>query len=166
VTLEGAALATLGRVDEGVARIESGIAEYQGLRTPPVFWPLLLYIRAGGLALSGLPADGLELLEEAIGIVGEDNLQYPVFALLQGDLLLGMADAEGAEARFRRAFDVALGLGLRTPRLRAATRLAQLRPADWAGSLRDVYETFTDGVETPDLVEARSLLDEIDAHAG
>ena len=159
VTVEGAALATLGRVDEGIARIETGIAEYQGLRTPPVFWPLLLFIRAGGFGLSGRPAEGLELLEEAIEIVGEDNLQYPDFALLQGDLLLGTGDGEGAEARFRRAFDVAQGLGLRTPQLRAATRLGRLHPTDRA-LLRGVYETFADGFETPDLVDARALLGE------
>jgi tetratricopeptide (TPR) repeat protein len=166
VTLEGAALATLGRVEEGVARIESGISEYEGLRTPPVFWPLLLYIRAGGHGLSGRPAEGLELLEEAIGIVGEDNLQYPDFALLQGDLLLAMGAGEGAEDRFRRAFDVAQGLGLHTPQLRAATRLTRLRPARGPQLLRDVYETFADGFETVDLADARALLDEVDVRVG
>jgi predicted ATPase len=62
VTLEGAAVAALGRAEEGLERIESGVAAYQGLTTPPVFWPLLLSIRAGGSGLAGRQADGLRLI--------------------------------------------------------------------------------------------------------
>ena len=48
-------------------------------------------------------------------------------------------------------------------RLRAATRLARLRLADGepeaaARTLRPVYDTFTEGFATADLVEARELL--------
>ena len=161
--LEGAALATLGRVDEGIARVDSGIAAYQGLRTPPVFWPLLLYIKAVSRGLSGRPADGLQCLEEAVAIGGEDNLQYPEFALLQGDLLFSMGDDDGAAARFRRAFDVAAALELRTPQLRAATRLSRLGRTNGTELLRNLYETFDEGFETPDLVDARAVLDETDA---
>jgi predicted ATPase len=54
------------------------------------------------------------------------------------------------------------------PQLRAATRLTRLRRAarkrpDWTDVLRDVYEPFTEGFETPDLVEARAVFDEVDA---
>jgi predicted ATPase/class 3 adenylate cyclase len=158
MTLEGAAVATLGRVDEGVARIETGIAVYEGLRTPPVFWPPLLYVKAIARGLGGRPGDGLHLIEEAMRIVGDDNLQYPEFALLQGDLLLGMGDADGADVRFRRAFDVAEVLGLRTPQLRAATRLSQHGRTEDIELLRGVYETFDEGFESPDLEDARAVL--------
>jgi predicted ATPase/class 3 adenylate cyclase len=169
LTLEGAAMTGLGRTEEGLARIDRGIALYQGLKTPAVFWPLLLSLKAGAFGLSGRPADGLELVGEAIEIMGEDNIredniQFPDFALLKGDLLLGLADAEAAESHFRGAFEIAERLGLRMPQLRAATRLARLqkRP-DATDVLRDVYETFTEGFETRDLLEARTVLDEVDA---
>jgi predicted ATPase/class 3 adenylate cyclase len=169
LTLEGAAMTGLGRTEEGLARIDRGIALYQGLKTPAVFWPLLLSLKAGAFGLSGRPADGLELVGEAIAIMGEDNIredniQFPDFALLKGDLLLGLADAEAAESHFRGAFEIAERLGLRMPQLRAATRLARLqkRP-DATDVLRDVYETFTEGFETRDLLEARTVLDEVDA---
>jgi hypothetical protein len=73
-----------------------------------------------------------------------------------------------AVSRFRSAFEIAESLGLRMPQLRAATRLTRLRRAarkrpDWSDVLRDVYETFTEGFETPDLVEARAVFDEVDA---
>src|SRR4029450_3015025 len=147
------------RIDEGLAQIESGIAAYEGLRTPPVFWPLLLFIKAIGRGLGGRPTDGLRLLEEAMGIVGQDHLLYPDFALLRGDLLLGSGDVEGAVPSFLRAFDVAQSLGLRTPELRAATRLSRVGRTDGTELLREVYETFTEGHDAPDLVDARAVLD-------
>ena len=157
----------LGRADEGLARIDRGVALYQGLKTPPVFWPLLLSVKAAALALSGRPEGGLELIDEAVAITGVRNIQFPDFALLKGDLLLALADAEAAESSFRSAFDVAEGLGLRMPQLRAATRLTHLRREagrrpDGTDALRDVYRTFTEGFEAADLVEARAVLDEVD----
>ena len=48
--------------------------------------------------------------------------------------------------------------------LRAATRLARLRIAEGdpeaaARMLRPVYDTFTEGFDTADLISARELLD-------
>jgi predicted ATPase/class 3 adenylate cyclase len=166
--LQGAAITGLGRPEDGLARIDHGIALYQGLKTPPVFWPLLLSVKAGAFALSDRPGGGLDLIDQAVEITGERNLQYPEFALLKGDLLLALAHADDAESQFRSAFDAAGSLGLRMPQLRAATRLTRLRRAERkrpAGTdvLRGVYETFTEGFDTPDLVEARAVLDEADA---
>lgn len=42
--LHGAALSGMGRTEAGLTQVRQGIALYQGLKTPPVFWPLLLYI--------------------------------------------------------------------------------------------------------------------------
>jgi len=150
------------------ARIDDGIALYQGMRTPPVFWPLLNSVRARGFALGGRPADGLPLIDEAIEMAGEGNVLYPEFALLKGDLLLALADPDGAELLFQSAFDVATNVGLRMPQLRAATRLTRLRLAagkrpDGGDMLRDVYATLTEGFDARDLAEARAVLDEVDA---
>jgi hypothetical protein len=162
--VEGAAMAGLGRADEGLARIDDGIALYEGLKTPPVFWPLVLSVRARGSALAGRPADGLQPIRDAVEMTGERGILYPEFALLEGDLLLALGDADGAAARFQRAFDVAAEFGVRMTQLRAATRLARLQPEQTA-SLRDVYETFTEGFETPDLVDARAALEAVESPA-
>ena len=166
--LQGAAAAGLAQPEEGLERIEQGIDLYQGLKTPPVFWPLLLSVKAAAFGLGGRPAEGLEILQQAIAATGEGHVQYPDFALLDGDLLLALGRADEAEPTFRRAFAVAGALGLRLPQLRAATRLTRLRRAaglrpDGSDALRRVYETFTEGFETLDLVEARAVLDEVDA---
>jgi hypothetical protein len=168
LALQGAAVTGLGRPAEGLARIDQGIALYQGLKTPPVFWPLLLSVRARAFGLGGRPADGLPLIDEAIEMTGQHNIFYPEFALLRGDLLLALADADGAELCFQSVFEVAGDLGVRMPQLRAATRLTRLwraagkRP-DGTDELRSVYGTFTEGLDTLDLLEARAALDEVDA---
>jgi predicted ATPase/class 3 adenylate cyclase len=160
--LQGAAITGLGRAEEGLARIDHGIALYQGLKTPPVFWPLLLSVKAGAFVASDRPEGGLELIDQAIEITGDRNLQYPEFALVKGDLLLALSDTAGAESCFRSAYDVAESLGLRMPQLRAATRLTRLGRVG-TDVLRSVYGTFSQGLEMLDLVEARALLAEADA---
>ena len=56
--LLGVAKTDLGHFDEGLAEIDDGIGQYQGLRSPPVFWPLLLYVRARAFARAGRPSEG------------------------------------------------------------------------------------------------------------
>jgi hypothetical protein len=41
---------------------------YQGLKSPPMFWLLLLPLRAGAYGAASRPADGLPLLNRAIEI--------------------------------------------------------------------------------------------------
>ncbi len=58
LALQGVAMTGLGQPEEGLARMDRGIALYQGMTTPPIFWPLLLSVRARGLALGGRPDRG------------------------------------------------------------------------------------------------------------
>jgi predicted ATPase/class 3 adenylate cyclase len=161
--LLGAATAEMGSFDEGLAQIKQGLNLYQGLKTPPVFWPLLLFLQAGAYSRSGRPALGLGLIEDAIEIAGSGLTLLPEFYLRKGDLLLATGREEGADMWFHRAFDVAHSLDARMSLLRAAVRLC--RPggerddAEGRGVLRDVYATFTEGFTTADLSEARALLE-------
>ncbi len=45
---------------------EQGLKAYRGLKTPPVFWPLLLHLCAGAYGAASRPKDGLPLLDEAM----------------------------------------------------------------------------------------------------
>jgi hypothetical protein len=110
-------------------------------------------------------ADGLALIDEALKIAGRssDMASLSEFSLLKGDLLLAGAAGADPEPWFRWAFDSAEGLGIRMSQLRAAVRLCRLwreRGSTDAGDrvLRTVYDTFTEGFATADLVEARTLL--------
>jgi predicted ATPase/class 3 adenylate cyclase len=170
LVLQGVAITGLGHPDEGLARMDQGIALYEGLKTPPIFWPLLLSVRARGFAIGGRPDDALPLVNEAIDMIPEGDFLYPDFMLLKGDLLVALDDAEAAEPLFQSGLEVARELGLRTPQLQAATRLTRLRRAAGkeAGTdvLRAIYRTFGDGFETRDLGEARAVLDEAGTRVG
>ena len=71
--LDGAALAGTGSAEEGLMQNNRGMELYQGLKTPPVFWPLLLLIRAGVCGQAGRPEEGLASLDEAMKIVGQGS---------------------------------------------------------------------------------------------
>lgn len=160
--LQGTALASLGQPTEGLARTEQGVALYQGMKTPPVFWPLVLYLKATACGPVGRLEAGLSLIDQAIELDPEGFLR-PGLVLLKGDLLLAIPDPDGAEFWFRNAFDVAARQGLLMPQLRAATRLTRLwraagKEPDGTEQLRGLYQLFTEGFNTLDLVEARALL--------
>jgi predicted ATPase len=75
-------------------------------------------------------------------------------------------DAAQAEACFQQALDVARQQQAKSWELRAATSLARLWQAqdkrqDAYDVLAPVYEWFTEGFDTADLQEARTLLDEL-----
>src|SRR6185436_10674295 len=76
-----------------------------------------------------------------------------------------------AEASFRQALEIARRQGAKSLELRAAVSLGRL----WAGKenvkdaytlLSGVYAFFTEGFETADVREAKSLLDELERRAG
>jgi tetratricopeptide (TPR) repeat protein len=166
--LLGIANAGIGRTEEGLAQIRKGLDLYRGLRTPPVFWPLLLYIQAGAYARSGRPADALGMIEEAIEIAGSELTLLPEFYLLKGDLLLAAQERSGSAAEWwlQQGFDMAEGLDARMPQLRAAIRLSRLwrdqgKAGELSQPLRRTYETFTEGFATADLREASDLLSDL-----
>ena len=51
--LLGAAQAGLGRFEEGLANIRIGMDLYQGLRSPPIFWTMLLWLDAAAKSPGG-----------------------------------------------------------------------------------------------------------------
>jgi predicted ATPase len=71
-----------------------------------------------------------------------------------------------AEALFRRALEIARAQEARSFELRAAASLARLLPdqgrrAEARAELAPVYAWFTEGFDTPDLVEAKALLNDL-----
>jgi predicted ATPase len=75
-------------------------------------------------------------------------------------------DPAKAEESFRTALAIAREQGTRGYELRAATSLARLwreqgRRNEARDLLAPVYGSFTEGFDTPDLKEAKALLDEL-----
>jgi tetratricopeptide (TPR) repeat protein len=76
-----------------------------------------------------------------------------------------------AEEYFRRAIEIARRQGVRLFDLRATLSLARLwrqeaRSREAQEALAAVYATFSEGFDTPDLVEARALLDDLGVETG
>jgi predicted ATPase len=79
---------------------------------------------------------------------------------------LRAANDDGAESAFTQAIGEARRQGSRFYELRAATSLARLwrdqgRGAEARDLLAPIYGWFTEGFDTPDLKEAKALLDEL-----
>jgi predicted ATPase len=123
---------------------------------------------AEALGQAGRIAEGLALLETGIEQF-EPSCFTPEVIRLKGELSLlqGMPGAaESAEAYFRQALGDASERGTLSWELRAATSLARLlhrqgRPADAIACLQPVYDRFTEGFGTADLIAAKQLLDEL-----
>jgi predicted ATPase/class 3 adenylate cyclase len=166
--LLGAARTGLGHVEEGLAGIRQGMDLYQDMKTPPVFWPMLLSVRADACARAGLTGEGLAFIDQAVALAGERSRMplLPELFLVKGDLLAADDGASNAGPApwYQRALESARGLDTRISELRAATRLCRLAvdSADADESrrvLEAVYTTFTEGYTTADLVEASGLLE-------
>ena len=87
---------------------------------------------------------------------------------IKGELLLRQAvpDAPQAEACFQQALAVARRQQARSWELRAAMSLSRLwqqqgKRAEARELLAPIYSWFTEGFDTPDLQEARVLLEEL-----
>jgi predicted ATPase len=84
----------------------------------------------------------------------------------KGQLLLRHGQSEAAEELYRNALGIAEEQGAKVWELRAAVSLARLRRDQGRRSeardlLAPVYGWFTEGFDTPDLKEAKALLDEL-----
>ncbi len=127
---------------------------------------------AEALAHAGRIAEGLAVVEAGIE-QSEGGWLTPELLRLKGELFLLQstpAVAETAEDLFRQALDGARRQEALSWELRAATSLARLlrdqgRPADAIACLQPVYDRFTEGFGTADLIAAKQLLDDL-ADAG
>ena len=117
-------------------------------------------------------------LDEALRIIGEalddteqtgERWSEAEIHRLKGTLLLRQETPEAAaqaEVCFERSLQVARGQSAKAWELRTATSLARLwvhhgRLKQAQELLAPVYDWFTEGFETPDLLDAKALLDEL-----
>ncbi|MDF2974828.1 MAG: hypothetical protein K0R61_5278, partial [Microvirga sp.] len=164
--LLGSTLVAEEHDESGLTKIRDGTAGSSATGAG-LFQPWFLALLAAAHAHLGDPEAGLAALAEAETRLGQSGERWPEAEIhrLKGELTLSMEGAdEGAERCFRRSIDVAREQQARSPELRAATSLARL----WAERgerqkahdlLAPAYEWFTEGFDTPDLKDAKALLD-------
>jgi DNA-binding SARP family transcriptional activator len=128
--------------------------------------PYYLALLADAHLRGGEAAAGLGIVEEALSRARETNERWWDAELhrLRAELLLaGGAAVNEAEADLARALAIARGRKAKSLELRAAHTLARLwaeagRAAEARDLLAPVYSSFTEGLDTPDLGDARALL--------
>jgi predicted ATPase len=115
-------------------------------------------------------ATGLGLLADALDGVERTGVRWIEAELhrLRGELQLALAESDRSEvkASFGRALAVAGEQRARFWELRAATSLARLwrdqrRPNEAHDLLAPIYGWFTEGFDTLDLIEAKTLIEEL-----
>jgi predicted ATPase/class 3 adenylate cyclase len=163
--LEGVSWTALGEAEEGLTMAETGIELYQGLTTPPIFWPLILLLRAIVHAYAGLPDRALTLIDEAITLSGSTYAISPEFKVYKGDFIrmTQQPDLTAAEDAYLTAVKDAKLAGLLLIELEAMTRLVTLRremgtTPDGTEELASLYESFTEGADEHALIAAREVL--------
>jgi predicted ATPase len=125
---------------------------------------------AAACEITGQVEECLTLLDDALGIIERTGERWFAAELNRhkGQLLLRQGNFETAEEHYRKALSVAKEQEAKLWELRAATSLARLRrdqdrPSEARDLLAPVYGWFAEGFDTPDLKEAKALLEALDA---
>ncbi len=161
---------------DGFARLQKGLAAWRATGSE-LLRPYFLSLLAEVQQRNGRVADGIDSLDEALRTVEEHGERFYEAELYRrkGEGLLTQ-EIEGrkvthrglhtstAEACFQRAIDIARRQAAKSLELRAAMSLGRLwqtqdRAAEARQLVAEVYRWFDPGLETPDLHQARTLLE-------
>jgi len=127
--IRGWALGESGRHEEGMARMQEGLAGWVATGAELAL-PYYQHMIADAHRTAGRVADGLRAIEEGFSLAQKTGEAHYLAELhrLRGELLLlrGPTESKEAEACFERAREVARGQGARAWERRAAHSLASL----------------------------------------
>jgi class 3 adenylate cyclase/predicted ATPase len=156
-----------GDLAEGISLLRRGSAAYRAAGAE-MWMPHYIALLASACEFAGQVEKALILLDDALQIVERTGLRWLAAELNRhkGQLLLRQGHPETAEELCRKALSIAEEQGAKLWELRAAVSLARLRRdqgrrAEARDLLTPVYSWFTEGFDTPDLKDAKALLDEL-----
>ncbi|HJQ70875.1 MAG TPA: AAA family ATPase [Blastocatellia bacterium] len=186
--MRGWALLKQGRQEEAIKQMRQGLADLQTTGTELVR-PHFLGLLAEALGDARQTEEGLRLLDEALAAVRHNGEGYYEAELhrIKGEVLLIQATGRGvwraakggkavvrpdpptvarAEDCFNQSVKIARQQRAKSWELRAVTSLARLyqkqgKQVEARDLLAQVYDSFTEGFDTADLREAKTLLDEL-----
>jgi predicted ATPase len=167
----GCALARLNKdEDDGIAHMRSGLEKYQALGSE-LYLPLMFALLAEALIAAERTEEAEKLLSDAIVKAERMHERWFLAELYRrkGELLFrqsGNAAVAQAETYLQQAYDIAHAQQAKSWELRAATSLSRLwraqgDPARARVLLEEVYDWFSEGYASEDLVAAKTLLDEL-----
>jgi predicted ATPase len=157
-----------GDVTEGIFLLRNAMAAFRAIGAE-LFMPHYIALLASACELAGQIEEAVTLLDDGLkmGRTGEHWLEAELNRH-KGELLLRQGCSEAAEELYRKALSIAEEQEAKLWELRAAVSLARLRRDQGRqGEARDllapVYGWFTEGFDTPDLKDAKALLDALSA---
>jgi predicted ATPase len=167
----GWALAEQDQAESSIARIRGGLTAWQATGGG-THRPYHLALLAEALGRAGQLEEGLGALDESLALAQRTGEGFHAAELhrLRGELLLRQDTAEGtcheAEACFCQSFAIARRQRAKSLELRAAMSLTRLyqkqgRTAEARQMLAECYGWFTEAFDTPDLREAKLLLEQL-----
>ena len=154
-------------IADGIWLLRDGLAAYNATGTA-VWKPHYIALLARACESAGQIEEGLTLLDDALEVVertGERWLEAELYRH-KGRLQLWQGHLEASEELNRKALGIAREQGAKLWELRAVASLARLwrdqeKRAEARELLAPVYDWFSEGFDTPDLKEAKTLLDEL-----
>jgi predicted ATPase len=166
--VKGWALAQLGQPEPGFAQIREGLAIASA--TGSGFFRIYYLAQLADVCgKTGRIVEGLEAIAEALRLLQNGERWWePEIHRLQGDLLLKQNPSNQAEVQssLDRAIEIARKQGAKSLELRATVSLARLmrdtnRRDEARAMLAEIYNWFTEGFDTADLKDAKTLVDEL-----
>jgi class 3 adenylate cyclase/predicted ATPase len=169
VGFRGWCLAASGQFAQGIPLLTAGVERQRALGST-LYIPHGLTMLADAYRIGGAPEVGLAQISEAEQLAEATEVKWVLAETLRlrGDLLAQTGDRMAAEASYRDGIALAQRQHGKLFELRAATSLARLwrdqgKHADARELLAPAYAWFTEGFDAPDLVEAKALLEALDA---
>ena len=166
-SFQGYALHLLGQTEEGIEVLKRALDAQKAISAGLVRSAFLALL-ADCLRHRGRTQEGFEAIKEGLAHAeekGEGGYKAELFRV-RGELFFQVDDKIQAEASMRKGVEYAAQQQAKSFQLRSATALARLLRSDGRNEearnlLSPVYNWFTEGLDTTDLVSARTLLSEM-----
>jgi predicted ATPase len=171
--LDGWAVACQGKVDEGIEKLDAGIAAWR--KTGARLWlPIFLALKAEARVKLGRSDTALNIIEEALAISDETGERWAVAEVLRVKAGLLQATERAAADEIENLLIKSLETARRQQalswQLRTGCDLVHLWQGQGRGDealtlLQSIYDQFTEGFGTADLIHARALLEGLRANS-
>ena len=173
--MRGWALTERSQVLEGIAQMRMGLDAYR-ITGGEVLRPSFLSLLADAYGKAGQAEQALNVLTEAQALADECEERWWQAEMyrLKGELILKRGGVQNprrdhqdeAEECFRQALAVAKAQKAKSLELRAAMSLSRLwmqqsRRFEARNLMQEIFPGFTEGFDTPDLQEAKLMMEEI-----
>jgi len=161
----GQARSQLGSISEGIALLRDGIAGSidSGLGLRSGYFTATI---AAAQELEGSLVGALETVEVALKTNSDELFYRPETFRLRGEIRVKLSQPELAQVDFRESIALARTMGAKAWELR--TTMSLVRLLDEQGHrdearklLTEIYNWFTEGFDTSDLKDAKTLLDRL-----